>query len=143
MEDRWLRGFYEMYNSLTASDLEPLREWYHEDVVFVDPWQQLQGIDALSTYMYHSYQDLLQCHFVSQWYVYQQQQYSIGWVLTYQHRALLKGRPITIEGSTHLLLADQRVLKHQDYFDVGAMLYHHVPILGRVTRWLNKRVISG
>ncbi len=33
-----------------------------------------------------------------------------------------------------------KVYRHRDYFDAGAMLYEHLPVLGRVVSWLKRRV---
>jgi len=33
-----------------------------------------------------------------------------------------------------------KVYRHRDYFDAGAMLYEHLPVVGRVVSWLKRRI---
>ena len=42
-------------------------------------------------------------------------------------------------GCSHLLWHD-KVYRHRDYFDAGALLYEHLPVLGRVIAWLKRRM---
>ena len=39
-----------------------------------------------------------------------------------------------------LVMWHDKVYRHRDYFDAGALLYEHVPLLGRVIRWLKRRM---
>ena len=39
-----------------------------------------------------------------------------------------------------LIPADGKVERHRDYFDAGALLYQHVPLLGSAIRWLQRRL---
>jgi hypothetical protein len=32
------------------------------------------------------------------------------------------------------------VVRHRDYFDAGALLYQHVPVVGSMIRWLHRRI---
>lgn len=33
-----------------------------------------------------------------------------------------------------------RIFYHEDFYDVGAMIYQHVPVLGRIIRFINQRI---
>jgi len=35
---------------------------------------------------------------------------------------------------SHLKFADGKVISHRDYFDLGEMLYEHIPLLGGVIK---------
>jgi hypothetical protein len=44
-----------------------------------------------------------------------------------------------VRGVTLIRFTD-RIYYHEDFFDLGAMLYQHVPVLGSVIRYLNNRM---
>ena len=39
-----------------------------------------------------------------------------------------------IRSSTYI-----KIINHRDYFDVGAMLYRHIPVLGSAVKYIDKR----
>ena len=53
--------------------------------------------------------------------------------------AIVGGQPITLQGCSCLHWRD-RVHFHQDYFDAGALLYEHLPVMGTAIRWLKGRL---
>ena len=63
----------------------------------------------------------------------------LRWVMSYRHPRLAGGQVIRVSGCSHLLWRD-KVYRHRDYFDAGALLYEHLPVLGRVIAWLKRRM---
>ena len=57
----------------------------------------------------------------------------------FRHPRLRGGAPISVDGCSHLLWRD-KVYQHRDYFDAGAMLYEHLPLMGGVIAWLKRRL---
>lgn len=57
----------------------------------------------------------------------------------FRHPRLRGGAPISVDGCSHLLWWD-KVYQHRDYFDAGAMLYEHLPLMGGVIAWLKRRL---
>ncbi|MCT7655735.1 hypothetical protein MBH78_16005 [Oceanimonas sp. NS1] len=51
------------------------------------------------------------------------------------------GRPVTVPGVSHLCFADS-IYYHRDFFDLGAMLYEQLPLLGKGIRALKRRLNS-
>ena len=47
--------------------------------------------------------------------------------------------PFHPEHTAHLPWRE-RVYRHRDYFDAGALLYEHLPLLGSVIAWLKRRL---
>jgi hypothetical protein len=64
---------------------------------------------------------------------------TIVWSMTFSHRKLKGGAPIEVRGITLVRFTD-RIYYHEDFFDLGAMLYQHVPVLGLLIRYLNNRL---
>jgi len=63
----------------------------------------------------------------------------LRWTMRYRHPRLRGGAEIAVEGCSHLLWRE-RVYQHRDYFDAGALLYEHLPLLGSVIAWLKRRL---
>ena len=64
----------------------------------------------------------------------------LRWTMYYRHPRLRGGAEITVEGCSHLLWRE-RVYRHRDYFDAGALLYEHLPVMGCAIRWLKGRLV--
>jgi len=61
--------------------------------------------------------------------------------MSYRHPQLNRGRLISLEGCSLLRWnAEGKVERHRDYFDAGALIYQHVPLLGSAIRWLQRRL---
>jgi hypothetical protein len=43
-------------------------------------------------------------------------------------------KQITLDGTTQLGVSDDSIIYHKDYYDLGEMVYEHVPILGFVVK---------
>ena len=58
-----LDAFVRRYNQLTKDNLSELAELYTSDVTFVDPIHEIKGLDALTEYFEHLYENMLECQF--------------------------------------------------------------------------------
>ena len=59
--------------------------------------------------------------------------------MSYSHKRLNSAQPIQVQGHSLLKMADDKVIYHRDYVDLGAMLYEHIPLLGKVIRTIKAR----
>ncbi|CAM3791134.1 SnoaL-like domain protein [Vibrio aerogenes CECT 7868] len=132
--------FAETYQKLNASTLALLAEIYHPEVVFEDPAHRVQGLDSLEQYFQHLFENVTGCHF----YIKEQfQQQDIGfvtWKMVFIHTKLNKGQPVEVHGVSQIQFSDGLVKYHRDYFDLGSMLYEHVPLVGWAVRQLKQRL---
>lgn len=139
--------FKQLYREMSADDLKlPLiKQVYSEHMVFRDSFHHLHGRDQFVEYCQTLYENLSRCDFefheqwLSQGQTHGEGQAMLTWTMTYQHPRLNRGKPINVEGATHLRFDDQ-INFHQDYCDGGALLYEHVPLLGTVIQQLKKRL---
>jgi len=56
----------------------------------------------------------------------------LAWTMFLNHPRLRSGETIRVEGASFLKTRNGKIYYHRDYFDMGAMLYEHVPLLGRI-----------
>ncbi|MBT2772536.1 nuclear transport factor 2 family protein [Halomonas sp. ISL-60] len=136
-----LEAFCAFFNKLDNTCTEKLYEVYTEDVVFSDPLHKIEGREALERYFLSMYENVKQCQFSYHTRQLQNNQAFVTWTMVFVHPKLAGGRTIEVEGCSALTFSeDGRVMRHRDYFDAGAMLYEHLPLMGSVIRWLKKRL---
>lgn len=136
----FLRQFAERFASLDASNLDRLGELYSDDILFRDPLHEVRGLPAVRGYFDELYANISELRF--DFYGFDQSAEGEGylrWTMSYRHPRLRGGELIRVEGCSHLRWRD-KVYQHRDYFDAGALLYEHLPILGRVIAWLKGRL---
>ena len=136
-----LARFIGLYQQLDKQQLHRLPEVYAEQVVFTDPAHRIEGLAALGDYFTALYQRLAYCRFVITSQQQQGRQAWLGWTMTFSHPRLRGGEPVTVEGATrHEFDEAGKVCQHRDYFDLGAMLYEQLPLLGPVVRTIKMRL---
>lgn len=136
----FLRRFATEFAALDAGNLARLDELYSDDVLFRDPLHQIHGLPALRDYFSEMYANVRELRF--DFHGHDQVGNGEGylrWTMTYRHPRLRGGALISVEGCSHLLWRD-KVCQHRDYFDAGAMLYEHLPLMGGVIAWLKRRL---
>ncbi|MDB6442531.1 nuclear transport factor 2 family protein [Pseudomonas sp. 21TX0197] len=136
----YLQQFAERFASLDGDNLDTLEKLYSEDVVFCDPLHHIRGLQDLRAYfaqLYANAEDIR--YLISGTDEVQPGQGYLRWTLQFRHSRLAHGQQITLQGCSHLQWHD-RVHFHQDYFDAGALLYEHIPVMGGAIRWLKGRL---
>ncbi len=140
LQREFLQRFATAFASLNADNLERLGQLYSDDVHFQDPLHEINGLAAMHAYFKELYANVQELHF--QFYGFDQLYPGAGylrWKMTYRHPRLKGGQTIEVDGCSHLLWRD-KVYAHRDYFDAGALLYEHLPLMGRVIHWLKGRL---
>ncbi len=137
----FLPRFAEGFAALNKDNLESVGELYSQDVSFSDPMHDIQGIAAMRRYFKQLYANVSDLRF--DFHAFDEVRAGEGyliWTMHYSHPRLANGRTIHVEGCSHVKWRDGKVYRHRDYFDAGALLYEHLPVMGRVINWLKKRL---
>jgi hypothetical protein len=136
----FLRQFAQRFAQLDKDNLQRLGELYTDDVRFTDPLHDVQGLGQLRDYFAELYANVNELRFDFHGFdqIGEGEGY-LRWVMSYRHPRLAGGQLIRVDGCSHLRWRD-KVYCHRDYFDAGAMLYEHLPILGRAIAWLKRRM---
>lgn len=130
------KNLYASGNRITESELAQV---YSEDIIFVDPIHRIEGRDNLAAYLATMYANVHSCRFDYQDQLVQQQQACIRWNMRFRHKKLSGGKEIEVRGVT-LVEFDDLIVKHEDFFDMGSMLYENVPVLGSCVKYLKGRI---
>jgi len=131
-----LIALIDWYNNLTPQSIDHLRELYHEQARFRDPFNDLQGHAAIAALFQHMFEVTEQPRFqVTD----SQMQGETAWV-SWNFHFILGKKPVTVQGVTRLDFGDDgRVMSHRDYWD-SAELFLELPLLGTMTRLARKRL---
>lgn len=139
---RLVENFKQLYQELNRETLsiQLLARVYDSDIVFEDCFHQVKGLDSLSDYFDNLYQNVsyIDFNFEDDWF--NEQGAMLSWTMSYQHPKLNAGQIIKVQGASRLSFVNGLVIHHRDYFDAGALLYEHVPLLKRIIRMLKNRM---
>lgn len=136
----WLNNFIDIYQRLSTDNLDLLQQLYDEDIEFYDASTQIKGFGNLSSYFSNLYTNVSACRFDISEVFYQQQSAAIYWTMTMCHHKLNKGQPIVVEGHSLVRGDSDKVYYHKDFVDLGAMVYEHLPVIGRLVKVIKKRM---
>ena len=131
-----------VYAELTSANLDDLLAIYSENIVFVDPINEIRGRDTLMAHFRMMYQDVIDSRFAfdPENELIDGDRVMLGWNMTYRHKKLGGQRPIEVPGTSLLRINAEGVFYHRDWFDLGAMVYEQVPLLGGMVRALKRRL---
>lgn len=131
--------FKQLYKKFDQETIRNLPDIYSPQINFKDPIHQLHGIPELSRYFAGFCSDELRCEFDIHNEVVSHDQAFFQWKMRYQHPNLASGKPLTLDGGT-LIKFDSHITYHEDFYDMGAMIYQHVPVLGWAVKKVNARI---
>lgn len=139
---KFLQRFARDFARLDAGNLDRVGLLYADDIHFSDPLHEVHGLVELSRYFEQLYANVSELNFdFSGFDQVSEGQGYLRWTMRYCHPRLNGGERITLEGCSLLVWnAEGKVVRHQDFFDAGALLYEHIPLLGVAIRWLRRRL---
>ena len=142
MSDPHIDRIVALFENLKREDLARLTEVYTPDASFKDPFNDVQGTDAIRRVFEHMFQALHEPHFVVRERIVQGNQCFLSWDFLFRMKRF-KADEQCIRGASHLVLAaDGRIQLHRDYWDAAEELYEKLPVLGALMRWLKKQANS-
>ncbi len=133
--------FKALYQTFDSKALDKLQDLYSTAIVFKDPLHQLQGLCALKRYFAGFFTTDMDCQFVFINQLVNNEQAFFQWQMHYRHPRLLAGKTLILNGGT-LIKFHTTIYYHEDLYDLGAMVYQHIPIRGWAINKVNKRLVS-
>lgn len=135
--------FLKIYQQLNGTNLHLLKEIYTTDVHFIDPAHELHGLDSLTAYFKSLYENVSHVAFEFGEICRQQNSAFVSWQMQLQHPRLNGNRTIVVPGVSLIhFTQENKVCFHRDFFDLGAMLYEQLPLLGRIVAAIKRRLGS-
>lgn len=140
-------GVRAIFNALGKDTLHLVDELYAADVQFADPFHRIKGREPLRAYYRNMYANIEEIRFDFEGETATMDELVLYWTMTYRHPRLNGGKPVSLPGCSRLQFVvdahsndNGKVCLHRDYFDAGALLYEHIPLLGRAVRFVRERV---
>lgn len=131
------------FETLTPGSVERFGEFYADDALFKDPFNEVRGIPAIQRIFSHMYVNLHEPRFVVTGRVAQGSEVFLTWDFRFRFKRFSPQREQVIRGASHLRLApDGRIDSHRDYWDAAEELYEKLPMVGGLMRWLKRRANS-
>lgn len=134
-----LDALVRFYETLTPADVDGFAAFYAEDAHFVDPFNDVHGVEAIKCIFSHMFEQLGAPRFVVVERFERGDQAMLIWVL----HCRMGGRDIEIAGASHLRFDDEgRVTAHRDFWDAAGGVYEKLPLMGGMMRWLRRRLAA-
>jgi limonene-1,2-epoxide hydrolase len=135
-----IRQFVDCYQSLNPQRLHLLADIYDSELLFIDPVQELHGVDNLLAYFEDLYQDIFECEFTIKSYQQNNDQGFVSWLMLFKHPRLAHGQRLQVDGCSELRFKNDRVIYQRDYYDMGQMIYEQLPLLGSAIKRIKNRM---
>jgi len=128
------------FEHLSPADLARIGDFYAVDARFKDPFNEVQGIAAITAVFAHMYRALEGPRFVVHDIVVDGDQCFLTWDFRFRFKRFAPNVDQRVRGATQLRFAvDGRVEWHRDYWDAAEELYEKLPAVGALMRWLKRR----
>ena len=124
---------------LTADNLSTLSNHVTSDVHFVDPFNDVTGVDHMIRVFSDMFAEVGPVRFsVSE----AHGNASTG-MMAWQFEGELRGKPWTFEGTTVLrFYSDGRICEHTDYWDAASNFYERLPVIGWLLGVLRRQLAT-
>lgn len=132
--------FKQFYKNLVNIPLDDIENVYHPSVVFKDPVHEVHGINNLHNYMDNLCSGLRSGRFQYLDEIISDRTAYIKWNMYFRHSKLGE-KEIVVRGVTQIQF-DEQIYYHEDIYDMGEMLYEHVPLFSAGVRWLKRRLAA-
>lgn len=130
-----IEKFSRFYTDLASMQIDTLKDIYSIDVVFVDPIASHEGLASVERYFGKLLKNAKYCEFtIHETLPTGEQGYVVTWTMRFTSTRINKGRPVSVNGISMLVLKNDKIVSHRDYYDLGEMVYEHVPLLGRIIK---------
>lgn len=138
-----IQRFCKIYTDICKISTDDLNEIYSQKIVFIDPITTHRGLDAVKSYFSNLLEQADTCKFnIADILECAPSKCDVTHIANWTMTLTLKGsdKVITLDGTTQLGVKDDIIVYHKDYYDLGEMVYEHVPLLGFVIKKIKGRL---
>jgi ketosteroid isomerase-like protein len=125
---------------MSPADLPRIGAYYAVDARFKDPFNDVQGVAAITAVFEHMYRALEAPRFVVQECISEGDMCFLSWDFLFRFKRFDRATEQRVRGGSQLVFAaDGRIALHRDYWDAAEELYEKLPGIGALMRWLKRR----
>lgn len=139
MNSSQLRALFTKPYGAPAPTEQQWRDAYSEQVVFEDPTQKRQGLDAYIAAQEGLMRRCDDVYLTANAIAIEANTAFVEWEMGLK----IKGIEFIYPGTTRLLFNETgKIVDHRDYFDFVGPTFEPVPVIGGFVRWLYKRFVN-
>lgn len=133
------------YEGLSPANVRRFPEFYAENVVFKDPFNEVRGVVLVQRIFSHLFSQLADPHFVVSERIVSDNGALLVWEMRFRQKNSHRHGPAQIiRGASHLKFdVDGQVVWHRDYWDTAEELYEKLPGIGWLLRLLKGKLAAG
>jgi len=130
------------FNKFTGKNTQVLRDFYDDKVRFEDPVKRVEGLEDLIRYYKHAYDNVSSIRFEFKEIIEAGETYSCEWFMHLTAKGLNCGKSFPVRGVSVLTFSpdSDKVIRHNDYLDLGDMVYERLPLVGKVVSLVKGRL---
>lgn len=132
--------FKAFYADLTSAEWADLDQIYANDICFRDPVHELSGRSNLYRYLVDLCSEVTDCRFDYLDQAVINGTAYIKWDMCFSHPKFGAKKLIRVRGVSQVEFDKRGIFFHEDFYDMGAMIYENIPVVGCGVRWLKKRL---
>ncbi|MEM6484454.1 MAG: nuclear transport factor 2 family protein [Pseudomonadota bacterium] len=129
-----------MYDDLSLDTLSSLGDVYHPEVIFTDPVGSYQGLDHLDAYFRKLLNGNTDNTFSIEQLRFRENDGFVTWRMDFTTPRLNRGRRIVVDGASAISVENDLIRSQRDYYDLGSMVYEHIPVLRNIVRGIRTRM---
>ncbi len=132
----------QFFESMTKhSTVASFKAIYDDAVVFQDPFNKVEGIDAVYNIFSHMYENLDKPRFHITEYIQNDNIAYVKWDFIFHFKGEETER--YFEGVSRLEInADDKITSHTDYWDAAEHIYEKLPLIGSALRFIKRKIQS-
>ncbi len=129
------------FDELSPASRDKLKKLAHPDIRFVDPFNDVRGIDKLFAVFDHMFETTTNPKFVTEPPIVSGKTAFIKWRFTCTINNRFYRKAMTIDGVTEVQFDEAGLITaHLDYWDAAGQLYEKLPLLGGLLRAIRHRL---
>lgn len=132
--------FIDFYRDLGLHSIDKLEGIYHQNVKFVDPVGEHNGLEQVKHYFSHLLTSTQSCEFVVTTLLSKDDTALARWQMKMRHPKIGNGEEVVLDGVSELIIVNGRIKQQTDFYDMGTMIYEHLPILGALVRFIKRKM---
>ncbi len=138
MNEEALKRYVAFYEQMTPASLGHFNEVMTDDARFVDPFNDVTGLEKIETVFAHMFDNLTEVKFTVRHAVCTGEDAAL---LSWELNAAMGKKPWHVTGMSEIgFSGDGRVNRHVDHWDAAQQFYERLPIVGSLLRGIRKRL---
>ncbi|MBM6550993.1 nuclear transport factor 2 family protein [Marinomonas ostreistagni] len=133
-----IERFKAFYKDVKHPKLDVIGDMYSSDIKFRDPVHQIEGMDELHAYLSNMCDNVESGRFEFLDQLIGPDTAYIKWNMYFRHPKL--GKETHVVRGVSQIQFNERIYYHEDIYDMGQMIYEHVPVVGWAVTKLRKRL---